>query len=48
MRNRIVRLDGVTESSRVGAIVVVLWRIAHGGGRVIVKLNGVVPVDVCT
>lgn len=48
MRTCIVELDGVTSSSIVGAILVMLSRIGHGGGRVMVKLNGVVPVDACS
>lgn len=44
MHVRMVRFDGVTSSSRVGETVVVLSRIGHGDGRVIVKLNIVVRV----
>lgn len=43
-----MRVDGVTSSSIVCAIVVVLSRIGYGIGRVMVKLNVVVPVDTCT
>lgn len=47
-QERIVRLVGCTSPPVVGAIVVWLSRIGHGGGSVIVKLNGVVQVEVWT
>ena len=41
---RMVRELGVVLRS-VGAAVEMSSMMGHGGGRVIVKLNGVVPVD---
>lgn len=45
MRARIVRLDGVVSSSRVGTMVEKLSSIGHGGGRLTVKLNSAVVVE---
>lgn len=45
MHTRMLCLNCVTSSSTVGAIVVVLSRIGHGCGLVIVRFNCVVPVD---
>lgn len=48
MQARMFQLDGVTSSSREGAVVLVLSSIGHGVGLLIVKLSGLVPVDTCT
>lgn len=45
---RIGRLDGVTSSSMVGVIVIVLLSIGEGRFRVIVKLNELVLVYSCS
>lgn len=43
-----VRLDVVTLSWTVGEIFVVLSKIGHCGGRVIVKMYDLVLVDACS
>lgn len=45
---RIVWLDVATSLPTVDVIVVVLSKIGHGGGLVIVEWNDVVPIHACT